>query len=91
MNFNTPGELLGESGKEKLQQLPDIRKYIFPAIGGVLFLLFIFSGVYSVGPDEVGVIRRFGKFVRITDPGLHFKIPLGVEKLDNVKVRYVFK
>lgn len=91
MNFNTPGELLGESGKEKLQQLPDIKKYIFPAIGGVLFLLFIFSGVYSVGPDEVGVIRRFGKFVRITDPGLHFKIPLGVEKLDNVKVRYVFK
>ncbi|MBU1888124.1 MAG: FtsH protease activity modulator HflK [Candidatus Omnitrophica bacterium] len=91
MNFNTPGELLGESGKEKLQQLPDIKKYIFPVIGGILFLLFIFSGVYSVGPDEVGVIRRFGKFVRITDPGLHFKIPLGIEKLDNVKVRYVFK
>lgn len=91
MDFNTAGDLLGEHEKGKQQRLPDVIKYIFPAIGGFLALLFIFSGVYSVGPDEVGVIRRFGKFVRKTDPGLHFKIPLGIEKLNNVKVRYVFK
>ena len=80
MEFNTPGELLGGGTKGKYPQIADIKKYIFPAVGGLLVLIFIFSGLYSVGPDEVGVIRRFGKYVRTTNPGLHFKIPMGIEK-----------
>ena len=92
MDFDTPEELLGGKGKkEKGGQVPDIRKYIFPAVGGFLALMFVFSGLYSVGPDEVGVIRRFGKYIRTTDPGLHFKIPMGVEKVNNVKVQYIYK
>jgi len=94
MDFNTPDELLGRV-KSTVggggSGIPDIKKYIFPAVGGLLVLIFIFSGLYSVGPDEVGVIRRFGKYIRTTNPGLHFKIPMGVEKADNVKVRYIFK
>ncbi len=91
MEFNTPGELLGGGAKGKYPQIADIKKYIFPAVGGLLVLIFIFSGLYSVGPDEVGVIRRFGKYVRTTNPGLHFKIPMGIEKANNVKVRYIYK
>ena len=90
MDFNTPDELLG-GNKQKRQQVPDYRKYIFPAIAGVLALIFVFSGIYSVGPDEVGVVRRFGKYVRTTQPGLHVKIPMGIEKVNNIKVKYVFK
>ncbi|MBU4457557.1 MAG: FtsH protease activity modulator HflK [Candidatus Omnitrophica bacterium] len=90
MDFNTPDELLG-GNKQKRQQVPDYRKYIFPAIAGVLALIFVFSGVYSVGPDEVGVVRRFGRYVRTTQPGLHVKIPMGIEKVNNIKVKYVFK
>jgi len=91
MNFNTPDELLGGGSKGKYPQMADIKKYVFPAVGGLLLLIFIFSGLYSVGPDEVGVIRRFGKYVRTTMPGLHFKIPMGIEKANNVKVRYIYK
>ncbi len=90
MDFNTPDELLGGK-KQPRRDIPDIKKYVFPAVAGFLALIFIFSGLYSVGPDEVGVIRRFGKYIRTTNPGLHFKIPMGVEKVNNVKVRYVFK
>ncbi len=36
-------------------------------------------------------MQRFGKFVRIEDPGLHMKLPLGIETINRVKVRYVFK
>lgn len=92
MDFNTPDELLG--GAKKLNRgtgLSDIKKYVFPAVAGVLVLTFIFSGLYSVGPDELGVIRRFGRYSRSTNPGLHFKIPMGIEKADKVKVRYIFK
>jgi membrane protease subunit HflK len=41
--------------------------------------------------DEVGVIQRFGKFVRTTQPGLNFKLPRGIEKVSKVKIRHVFK
>jgi membrane protease subunit HflK len=39
----------------------------------------------------VGVIQRFGKYIRTTSPGLHFKLPRGIEKLTKVKVRLVYK
>jgi len=59
----------------------------------ILILIFIlgFSMIYTVAVDEVGVIQRFGKFVRITQPGLNFKLPTGIEKVTKVKVRYVYK
>ena len=49
-----------------------------------------FSTVYTVGVDEVGVVQRFGKYVRTTMPGLHFKLPSGIEKMTRVKVSYVY-
>lgn len=59
---------------------------------GVFVVLSLAKGVfYTIQPNEVGVVLRFGKFVRTTQPGLHFKIPLGVEKVTPVKVEYVYK
>lgn len=46
---------------------------------------------YTVGVSEVGVVQRFGKFSRITDPGLNFKLPAGIETVTKVKVRLVYK
>jgi len=46
---------------------------------------------YTIEKDEVGVVTRFGKYSRATSPGLHFKIPLGVENVYPVKVDYVYK
>ena len=47
--------------------------------------------IYSIGPDEVGVVQRFGKYHEITSPGLHVKIPFGVDKVTPVKVQRIFK
>jgi membrane protease subunit HflK len=59
----------------------------------ILIIIFIlgWTMVYTVGVDEVGVVQRFGRYVRTTQPGLHFKLPSGIEKLTKVKVRYVYK
>jgi membrane protease subunit HflK len=54
-------------------------------------VIFILTGLYTVNPEEVGVIQRFGKYVQTTEPGLHFKIPFGVDKLTKVKVKNVYK
>jgi membrane protease subunit HflK len=59
-------------------------------IGIVAFILLIGS-IYQVSPEELGVILRFGKFVRTADPGLHFKLPLGIEKLTKVPVQRQLK
>ncbi|MDI6844582.1 MAG: FtsH protease activity modulator HflK [Candidatus Saccharicenans sp.] len=63
-------------------------KYL--ALGIIVFILLIGS-VYQVSPEEIGVILRFGKFVRTTAPGLHFKLPLGIEKLTKVPVQRQLK
>ncbi len=58
----------------------------------IIIALFLGSSCfYTVAVDEVGVVQRFGKYVRTAQPGLSFKLPRGIEKVTKVKVRYVFK
>jgi len=60
-------------------------------IVAIFVVLMIATGLYSVGADEVGVIQRFGKYMRRTNPGLHLKLPFGIETARKVKVKKVFK
>ncbi len=60
-------------------------------IVGFIVVWMVFSSAYTVDADEVGVIQRFGKYATTTTPGLHFKIPLGVETVTKVRVQRVFK
>jgi modulator of FtsH protease HflK len=55
------------------------------------FVLLFFSCFYTVQPEEVGVIKRFGKYVATTGPGLHFKLPFGIDNLKKVKVQRIYK
>ena len=38
-----------------------------------------FSGFFRVEPDELGVVLRFGKFVREVQPGLNYHLPYPIE------------
>jgi len=58
---------------------------------GIFLLILIISTLYSIGPDEQGVIQRFGKYTRTTEPGLHMKLPFGIETVKKVKVKFIFK
>jgi membrane protease subunit HflK len=53
---------------------------------GVVVLLWLASGFYTVSPDEQGVVRRFGKEVRITSPGLRYRLPWPIEVVNTPKV-----
>ena len=67
----------------------------FPGIWMIIIALLILylgsSTFYTVGVDEVGIVQRFGEYVRTTPPGLNFKLPRGIEKVTKVKVRFVYK
>ncbi len=60
-------------------------------VAAVVVLILLVGSIYTISPEEVGVILRFGKYVRITDPGLHFKLPLGIEQLTKVPVQRQLK
>ena len=53
----------------------------------LLLALWLLSGIYIVGPDEQGVVRRFGKAVRTTEPGPHYRLPWPIEKVDKPKIK----
>jgi membrane protease subunit HflK len=80
-----------------LSDLKDFRppKISFKAIGWavviIVLLSFFFSLWFTVAPEEVGVILRFGKYTRIANPGLNFKLPLGIEKVYKVPVERQLK
>jgi len=57
----------------------------------IVILIIALSSFYTISVNEVGVIQRFGKYVRTTPPGLHFKLPRGIEKLTKVPVRLIKK
>ena len=57
----------------------------------VVILIVASTSVYTVGVNEVGVVQRFGKYVRTTSPGLNFKLPRGIEKVTKVPVLTVKK
>jgi len=73
------------------RQIKVSRRMITVVVIILAAIVFLVTGLYTVNPEEVGVIQRFGKYLSTTQPGLHFKIPFGVDKLTKVKVKHVFK
>jgi membrane protease subunit HflK len=76
-----------------------IPKIQFPRAGGavrgivlaVVVLVIAVSSFYTVGPEEIGVVLRLGKFNRTTDPGLHAKMPFAIERVVKVPIQRQLK
>jgi len=70
-----------------------IKRIKFP--GGPLFIILVIlvalalTTFFTVKQNEVGVVQLFGRYVRTTEPGLSFKLPLGIEKVTKVNVREI--
>lgn len=72
--------------KEKLSKMKG-------AVTSIILLILLviggFSSYYTVEPDEEAIVIRFGKYINTTQPGLHFKVPFGVDKVIKVKTKIV--
>ena len=55
----------------------------------IFLIVLIASSLYVVDQTEQAVLLRFGKYSRISDPGLHFKAPFGIEKNYNVQTQRI--
>ena len=61
------------------------------AVPAILVLILGLTMYYTVPPDSQGVVLRFGRFSSIEDPGLHFKLPLGIDTVQTVPVKRQLK
>ncbi|MFC1697191.1 FtsH protease activity modulator HflK [Nanoarchaeota archaeon] len=66
-------------------------KIALGGIGAIFLGVGVFSSIYTVGTDSVGVVQRFGKYTTTTDPGMHFKLPYGIDKVTNVPIKKIQK
>ena len=57
---------------------------------GIAALVIVLASYYQIEPDEVGVVQRFGAFVRTTEPGPHLKFPF-IETVTKVPVQRQLK
>ncbi|MEI6715031.1 MAG: FtsH protease activity modulator HflK [Verrucomicrobiota bacterium] len=66
-------------------------KSVLTAIAGVFVIASISSLFFTIGAESEGVVLRFGKFLKTVEPGLHFKLPLGVDQVTVLPTRRQLK
>lgn len=67
---------------------------VIGVIGVVALILLVWAALtsfYTVQPEQRAVVKRFGSVVGITDPGLHFKLPFGIDQIQLVATERVLK
>jgi len=57
------------------------------AVIGIFVLIGVFTSFYTVSADAQAVVLRFGKPIKTSDPGLHFKLPYGIDQTLTVEVK----
>jgi len=70
-------------------KMPNMKLPGFALVIVAALIWLSFSSFYTVGPDEQGVVLRFGRLNRITSSGLNFKFPFPFERVFTPKVTEV--
>jgi membrane protease subunit HflK len=89
-----------DPGSELDALLRDIRRRFHMLFGGgshrgliaafsVFLALWLASGIYQLQPGEQGVVLRFGKFDRLSAPGLRYHLPTPFESVDVVNTEHI--
>jgi membrane protease subunit HflK len=64
---------------------------VLAVVVAILVLIASFSSYYTVDATGRAVVKRFGEVIAITDPGLHFKMPFGIDRAYFVETEIVRK
>ncbi|MCO4795667.1 MAG: FtsH protease activity modulator HflK [Bacteriovoracaceae bacterium] len=91
MNWQTNNSRRGgkEDAEKLLQDIKNASKLIGPVVIGIIVLILATTSYYTVEPDEEAVMIRLGKYTGTYPPGLHFKVPFGIDKVIKVKTKKV--
>jgi len=59
---------------------------ILIGFGVLMIAIGLFSGIYQVPAESVAVVQRFGGYLKTEDPGLHIKLPWGIDQITLVEI-----
>ncbi|HID96765.1 MAG TPA: FtsH protease activity modulator HflK [Thermodesulfobacteriaceae bacterium] len=82
---------LGNIDVERLKPSGNQLRSIVSIIAALFIAFIVWNLWFTVEPEELGIVLRFGKFVREAPPGLNFKLPDPVEKVIKVPVQRQLK
>jgi modulator of FtsH protease HflK len=87
--------------EEFLRRSQDRLRTVLPGggLGGRGFVIIVLgalalwsaTGVFTIDPDELGVVLRFGQYVRDAKPGLNYHLPFPIESVLKPKVTRVYR
>jgi membrane protease subunit HflK len=81
----------GSDGEPPWSRLEVRWSWVVWALIIVLVLWGGYTSYYTVQPEERAVVKRFGAVIEQTDPGLHFKLPFGIDTAQTVPTERVLK
>ncbi len=73
------------------QEIEIRRSFFLIAIAAVLLAIVGYTSIYTVQAESQGVVLRFGRWVKTVDPGLRFKLPFGIDRVQIVQVKRQMK
>ena len=84
--MNENGSYSYSYGSKKNIDPDKLRKWIIAGVVGLVLLIGVLTCAYTVDDKQQAVVTTFGKVTDITGPGLHFKIPFGIQQAHKVDV-----
>ena len=94
MNTNN-SEWWKNAGEETVKKggkfAKNLNKFLLPLILAVLLIALVLPSLYTVGDKGQAVVTTFGKVTSVVDPGIHIKIPFGVQQATYVNVNELQK
>ena len=73
------------------QQLKKYKAGPLVILAAIVVMTVLWTTWFTVQPEETGIVQRFGKVMRSAGPGLHFKMPFGIEKVRLLPTARVLK
>ncbi len=76
-------------------EMPQMPRLPLRPIAGIVAIILLvvlaWTSYYTVQAEAEGVVLRFGKFLKTTEPGLHFKLPFGIDEVSVLPTRRQLK
>ena len=85
--YSWSSDSIQRAKKEKLRD--DMKKYgrkVLLGVVALVLLIGIFTCFYTIDDKQQGVVTTFGKVTDVTDAGVHFMLPFGIQKVQKVDV-----
>jgi len=78
-------------GRQKASYTPKVSRWITVAVIAVVAAIVLKTAIYTIPTDSAGVVKRFGKYNRTTEPGIHLMLPIWIETATAIPVKKVQK